>query len=190
MSLSALPDLIRDNLAQSIEHSQRCADLAEETLLDLRTLPVDLRPSSVIQKRLADAIQTLCEEWSAINEIPVTCSIMLTVRYISAALENVIYRVVQEGLSNVARHAEATEVTVSLLESNQQLRLSVTDNGSGFDVNADAQPGHFGLQGIRERVRSVGGTCHIEKNSGTTLQIRLPLKRDTIHKHEGLVAHD
>ena len=190
MSLSVLPGLIRENPQQSIDHSQRCADLAEDTLLDLRTLLVDLRPSSVIQKGLADAVQALCEDWSAINEIPVTCSMMLTGRYIPSALENVIYRVIQEGLSNVARHADATEVTVSLLESNQQLRLSVTDNGSGFDVNTDPKPGHFGLQGIRERVRSVGGTLHIESETGTTLQIRLPLQRDAIHKQEGQVTHD
>ena len=92
-----------------------------------------------------------------------------------------MYRVAQEALTNVLKHAQAQHVSVLLSLRDQQLHLVVEDDGQGFDVeqlqeNADSQ-GHLGLLGMRERVVITGGTMTIEAKpgTGTTVYVRVPL---------------
>lgn len=179
MSSQRLPELIERDALEGAKQARRLAALAEQTLLDLRALLVDLRPSSVIQRGLADALQTLCDEWQAMHNIPVECSLLLSGQRIPSSLEDVLYRVTQEALSNVARHAAASRVMVSILEGHQQIVLSVTDNGKGFDATQTGGNGHFGLMSIRERARAIGGQVLIESEPGrSTLQLTLPLERE------------
>ena len=158
------------------------ASLAEQTLLDLRTLLVELRPSGLLQRGLAEALEALCTEWQAENQIPVECSLVLTGHHLPAAIEDILYRVTQEALSNIGKHAQATTVQVSLVEGRRQITLSVTDNGRGFEPAQSARRGSFGLIGMRERAHSVGGSLAIESDTrqGTTLRLTLPLKREAV----------
>jgi signal transduction histidine kinase len=90
-------------------------------------------------------------------------------------LEDAIYRVVQEALSNVVKHAAADRVEVAIVRKDDIVQVSIRDDGVGFDPNHDA--GGFGLLGIRERVGLLGGVLSIEstRGSGTHLGIGLPL---------------
>jgi signal transduction histidine kinase len=150
--------------------------MAEQTLLDLRALLLDLRPSNVLQRGLADALRSLCSEWQNSYRAPTDCTLMLTGRHIPAPIEDVIYRVAQEALNNVARHANPSSVHISLVEGQRQLTLSVTDDGKGFDPEEEAGHGKFGLISMRERAQSVGGNIAIESDTarGTTLRMTLP----------------
>lgn len=89
-----------------------------------------------------------------------------------------LYRIVQEALSNVARHAHATEVTVSLAVAGEAAVLEVQDDGEGITPEAVASRGSLGLLGIRERAQLLGGTVTIEGGRGTRLTVRLPLERE------------
>jgi signal transduction histidine kinase len=177
VSAATLPDLIERDHRRGIEQARSVATLAEETLLDLRTLLVELRPSGLIQRGLPEAIEALCDEWQAAQGIPVACSLVLSGAHLPAPVEDVLYRVTQEALSNVARHAGATTVHVSLVEGRRQITLSVTDDGRGFAPVPAGGDGSFGLIGMRERARAVGGSLVIESDTqrGTTLRLTLPL---------------
>lgn len=181
VSSQRLPDLIERDAGAAAQQAQRLATLAEQTLLDLRSVLVDLRPSSVIQHGLTDALQGLCTEWQAMNNIPVECTLLLSGKHIPNSLEDVLYRVTQEALSNITRHASASQIQVSVLEGQQQITLSVTDNGRGFDPAQVTGNGHFGLVSIRERTRAIGGQMVMESEPGrgTTLQLVLPMERET-----------
>jgi signal transduction histidine kinase len=85
-------------------------------------------------------------------------------------------RAISEGLTNIARHARAKNVTLRLSEVGEELEIELRDDGSGFDPQA-VQPGHYGLLGMRERVRLAGGRLEIQSDAGkgTCILIRFPL---------------
>jgi signal transduction histidine kinase len=91
------------------------------------------------------------------------------------AIENAVYRMVQEALTNVVKHADATRVKVAITESEDRVELCVQDDGTGFDPQAPAEG--FGLVGIRERVALIDGELSIESRpgQGTTVRATLPV---------------
>jgi signal transduction histidine kinase len=93
--------------------------------------------------------------------------------------EEVIYRVAQEALQNVAKHSRATRVNLFLRRTDRKIRLSVTDNGNGFDAaTAAAKPGSFGLAGMQERARLLGGKLRVLSAPGRGVAVRLELPRE------------
>ena len=97
-------------------------------------------------------------------------------------LTSTLYRIVQEALSNVHKHAHADKVTVNLTISDDYLKLNISDNGKGFDVKSiknkrKTPEGGFGLEGIRERVEIVNGTVRISSRleHGTQISVTVPL---------------
>ena len=181
-SLSAQAAALSEQLArddvQATQQAHTVAALADQTLLDLRAILVDLRPAQAMQRGLAEALQELCQRWQTAQGIPVECAIALAGRYLPSGVADGIYRVAQESLSNVAKHAEAHAVFVSLVEGQRQITLSVTDDGHGFDPARGASGGHFGLLNMQERAHALGGMLLIERDTsrGTTLRLTVPLK--------------
>lgn len=92
-------------------------------------------------------------------------------------MESSLLRIAHEGLSNAAKHAHANRVTARLEYAANEVRLEVTDDGGGFTSDeVDPREGHFGLQGIRERVNKIGGNLRIasQPGKGTTLRVTVP----------------
>ncbi len=180
VSTASLPDLIQRDQVEGVEQARTIASIAEQTLLDLRSLLLELRPSSLMQRGMAEALRTLCDEWQTAYQILVECTLVLTGKYIPATVEDVLYRVAQEALANVAKHARAKSVHLSVVEGQRQITLSVTDDGCGFEETATATSGKFGLMSMRERARAVGGNLVIESDTaqGTTVRLTLPLERE------------
>jgi len=183
-SLSAhsatLPQLIQQDSQAGIKQAQYIAQLSEQANLDLRALLMNLRPTQMIQYGLSDAIESLCSDWQRENLIPIECILILQGKYISIGIQEAIYWITQEALSNIAKHAHAKSVTVSVLEGAHQLTLSITDDGVGFDRYKPVN-GHFGLMSMRERARVVGGQMMIESDSGhgTTIKVIVPIGTET-----------
>jgi signal transduction histidine kinase len=174
---AALPEQLARNPAHAAQQAHALAALAEQTLLELRALLVDLRPAALVQRGLAEALEELCQGWQATHALPADCALALAGRQLPSGVEDAIYRVAQESLSNVAKHAEAHTVSVSVVEGRQQITLSVTDDGRGFHREHGAGAGRFGLVSMQERARALGGSLVIESdtNCGTTLRLTLPL---------------
>jgi signal transduction histidine kinase len=95
------------------------------------------------------------------------------------AIESVLYRVVQEAVTNTVKHADATQLTVTVNVSRDEVTVTIADDGVGFDVAAALAPSSrpFGLLGMRERVASLGGTVGIvsDRDEGTIVEVRVPL---------------
>jgi NarL family two-component system sensor histidine kinase YdfH len=144
---------------------------ARSAIADLRTMPESARD-------LQEAVQAEVQRF--ISATGLVCTGALDdIEHIPAILYEAVQRVIAEGLSNVARHAQATHVTISGHHEAGEYILSIGDDGRGFDPDAAlAQAGHFGLVGLRERARLAGGHLEIESapQQGTTLCCFLPLE--------------
>jgi signal transduction histidine kinase len=175
---AALPDVIAHDSPAGAQRARQLAELAESTLVGLRALLVDLRPNGVLEQGLAASLRALCAEWAARSGITPEVSIALANERFPLAVQRAVYHIAQESLHNIARHAGARSVTVSLVEGRQHLTLSISDDGSGLLPEREpAAHGHFGLIGMRERAEALGGTLVVECETahGTTVRATLPV---------------
>jgi signal transduction histidine kinase len=138
----------------------------------LRTLIRELRPAALDELGPAPAIEELAARTAARHGLEVTTDLAFTGRR-SAEVETALYRIIQEALTNSVKHAGATRVAVEAHDADGTLRLSVTDDGRGFDT---AAPGAgFGLAGMRERVLLLGGSLDVASGpAGTRIEATLP----------------
>jgi signal transduction histidine kinase len=162
----------------------------------LRHLITELRPAALDDLGLAAALQALARRAQAIDGLDVETEIDLPepadasnggqasgARRLDAELESTVYRVVQEALTNVSRHAEATKAVVSVREHQGMLRASVTDDGKGMPdasrlgPRGDGLEGGFGMSGMRERAELIGGELEFmpAPGRGTTVRLTVPL---------------
>lgn len=148
---------------------------------DLHELAVELRPTALDDLGLGPALAAHVEKWGKSNGVSAGFqSIGSPHRTMPPEAETTIYRAVQEALTNVLRHARATQVSVVLEYLPNEMRAIVEDNGCGFDAEAVARTSkRLGLLGLRERMDLVGGTVQIESSpgQGTTLFFHVPLTR-------------
>jgi signal transduction histidine kinase len=161
-------------------------DVADQAMIELRNVMSNLRPAQLDDLGLVPALRWYVGQFAARHpELHVTLNADRLPQRLSPEYETVMFRVAQEALTNVVRHAYATQVTVALAQGGAGVCLQVCDNGVGFDVNAPVSSegsGGWGLMGIRERVALVGGRCTVmsQPRQGTRLVVELPeVKRET-----------
>jgi signal transduction histidine kinase len=160
--------------AARAEESARNVDRAiDELTLGLRSEPLD-------SLGIAAAIEQLVTEWAERNRIVADCGVgQLDGQRFDPEIEINLFRIAQEALHNVLKHAQATRVSVSLERRLNRLQLVIEDNGRGIEPAVARTPpdGKFGLIGMRERAALLGGTVEIEssRGRGTTIFVRVPL---------------
>jgi signal transduction histidine kinase len=148
-----------------------------EHITGLRSLIAELRPPALDQLGLAPALASLAQRTETVNGIEVRADVRLPDdRRLDPEIETTVYRVVQESLTNVVKHARATSVDLAVRCEDDRIDVSVSDDGVGFDLDA-AAVGGFGLTGMRERVELAGGELHVlpRPDAGTRVQARLPV---------------
>jgi len=154
-------------LGDAIDHTKR-------EIQNLRALIAELRPAALDELGLGPAIETLAERSGAAAGLEVSTRLALgDSGRLAAETESTIYRVVQEALTNAAKHAGAERVRVEVERVNGTVDVVVEDDGHGFDPGA-ASPG-LGLVGMRERVELTGGRLEIRSRPGTRVSARLPV---------------
>jgi NarL family two-component system sensor histidine kinase YdfH len=149
---------------------------ARGTLADARRAIDDLRKDQEDGRDLGNILQDKTDRFTISTNIP--CYLDLDIPpTLSETLYEPMVRTVTEALANVAKHARATEVWVSLKVENQALAVEVRDNGVGFDPSAPIAAGHYGLQGMQERAELADGSVDIisQPGDGTTVRLLLPL---------------
>jgi two-component system, NarL family, sensor histidine kinase DevS len=180
---------IRINLATALQgkgedRAERIEQAANEALErlegqinDLNRLINDLRPAALERLGLEGALQALAEESSARGEIEVEARVEIPEEP-TRDQERLVYRLVQEALTNVVKHASASRVDVSATEDRGEIRIVVRDDGAGFDQTA-ATSGR-GLTGMRERIELIGGEIEVSSRlgEGTEILARVPLQPD------------
>jgi signal transduction histidine kinase len=149
-------------------------NLVVSTLQDVRRLAVELRPSALDDFGLVAALERLTQSFAEQSKIPVDFQSTLPAQRLPEEVETALYRIVQESLTNVLKHAHATRVSVLLTRKNGAVAAVVEDDGRGFDPSAVADRG-FGLVGMRERVAALGGRLELETGEGgTTIAAEVP----------------
>ncbi len=150
--------------------------MVDEVLENLHRLAVHLRPASLDHLGLLSALQQYIEDLSTRHQLLIQFETMGIDIRLRGELETVLYRIVQEALTNVLKHAKATRVDVLLERRGDKLITIIEDNGVGFDPSASLKGDHLGLFGIRERLEMFGGRLHLESTLGigTTLFVEVP----------------
>jgi PAS domain S-box-containing protein len=164
------------DVSKVVDNIARLGETAQQALKEMRLLVYELRPLALEQAGLADALQNRLDAVEKRAGVDAQLRVELNVE-LPAEIENSLYRVAQEALSNSLKHAEANRVIVSLRSSGKQVEMEVADNGRGFDVEAARNQGGLGLVSIRERVAALGGTCTISSRlrEGTQVLVQVTL---------------
>jgi signal transduction histidine kinase len=162
-----LSSALRRGTQEALEQAVRDAVEQIGTEIEsLRTLITELRPAALDEIGLAPAIESLTARLAAVEGLEIDLDVDIGGR-LDPELETVVYRLVQEALTNVAKHAGAERVHVEVALDYDTVQVEVADDGNGFDPDADAQG--FGLVGMRERVALAGGQIAIDSEAGRTV---------------------
>lgn len=160
-------------------------EMVSETIEQMRELSHRLRPPALEEFGLAVALRTLVKEMTYQTSINTHCHLELNSAMVPPGVDMILYRIAQEGLTNVLRHAQASEIAVELVADENFILMTIEDNGRGFSpYHLTAEPGtrHLGLIGMRERAAIAGGHLDVYSapEQGTTLQVRVPY-REGVH---------
>ena len=156
--------------ADDEERRERLAhvrELAVATLQDVRRLAVELRPKALDDFGLVPALERLVATYTEQTGIPVDLEAMLGATRLPPGTETALYRITQEALTNVVKHAHATRVSIVLTRKDASVTAVIEDDGRGFDPGSTREGG-YGLLGMRERVELLGGRLNVEANGGGT----------------------
>jgi signal transduction histidine kinase len=152
-------------------------ELVVSTLQDVRRLAVELRPSALDDFGLATAVERLVDNLRDHSGLRVDVEAQLGKARLPPDVETTLYRIIQEALTNIVKHAEAKHISILLTQRDGLAVAVVEDDGSGFDAGAARGDG-LGLVGMRERVGLVGGRLRLESapGTGTTVRAEVPLR--------------
>ena len=160
---------------------QEIATLTEQTIENLRRLTRALRPIYLEDLGLVTALEMLARETEQGTNIPIEFHRQGTEERLDTSVELALYRMAQEALSNIVRHAQASHASLNITFTSQSVTMQVTDDGKGFDVPRNpaefAPNGHYGLLGLFERAELIGATLKIQSTpgQGTHLNLILPI---------------
>ena len=170
LDLGSNAERARESLRRALSITQSNLEEARRSVLDLRAAPLEGRS-------LSEALKALVNEWEAETGAATRFQAVNGRRPLPPRVEVALYRICQEALTNVARHAEAERVTVRLIATTEQVQLIVEDDGRGFDAS-EAVDRH-GLVGMNERTRMLGGTLDLRARpgAGTRVQVAVPLAK-------------
>lgn len=172
--LTGQPDRAKQRLERALQTARDSLEEARRSVLDLRAAPLAGKP-------LGTALRSLSRTFTSETGIRVRVRVEYT-RPLPLRVEAELFRITQEALANVRRHAGATEVDISLHPVRRGVQLSVRDNGGGFDLRAVAAD-RQGIVGMRERARLLGGTLRVTSRrrapSGTTVVASVPVPEGT-----------
>jgi PAS domain S-box-containing protein len=177
MDLEGLERRIPPGEGSLFERTAAMRALLDSTLATTRRLSADLRPLVLDDLGLGAGAEWLAQSFSRRANVACSLHVEPTLANLGEPHATVLFRVMQESLTNVARHARASRVEVTLERKREHAVLTVRDDGVGMDAQAQSKPRTFGLRGIRERVLLVGGEVAIESRpgEGTTVRARIPL---------------
>jgi PAS domain S-box-containing protein len=179
---SFLEDIVNEQIEKSaslalLEKIHSMSELIDTTVKSVRRIASELRPVILDSMGLLAAIEWLADDFQ--NRTGTSCQCFLTVQEINLSKETstAVFRILQEALTNVMRHAGASKVTISLIEESPGYCLEIKDNGKGIKEEDQKKAKSFGLIGMKERAHLFGGNAEIESlpGKGTTIIVTIPL---------------
>lgn len=173
--------LLPKDVQQADNYLQKARQLGREALRNVRQSVATLRTNPLQGQSLLTALAKLIQDFEQTTNIKFNSNINLT-SLLPIEFSTAVYRIVQEALTNISRHSEATQVRLELREKAMKIYLELADNGRGFEPTENTTG--FGLQGMRERAEALGGnfSVHSQPSQGCQIHVELPLaKKDDPH---------
>ena len=179
MDVDLLGSTIPQERGDLLERADAMRGLLDSTVATTRRISADLRPLVLDDLGLGAAAEWLAQGFSQRTRIPCELRVDAACAQLGEPHASALFRIMQESLTNVARHAQASRVEVRLERSGKDAVLTVHDNGVGMDRSARPKPRSFGLRGIGERALLLGGELRIDSRpgGGTTVVTRIPIDR-------------
>jgi len=175
IQLQMIAKLLDDDLDEAKTELHEAQQVARSSVTEVRRAIQQLRATPLADLGLAEALRDLCRAQA--ERTGARCDVEIAnIAALDAPTEQTVYRIAHEALANIERHAAATQVEVRLaIRDDRLLRLTIHDNGVGFDTHA-LPPGHYGLLGMAERAREANGELRVESavGKGTILVLEVP----------------
>ncbi|GGC01319.1 sensor histidine kinase [Marinobacterium zhoushanense] len=164
--------------SKGLEDLDAGRQVLNEAIQEVRRISHDLRPSILDDLGLESALGNLLEQFSERTGVRIKREISLPEKRLPEDIEMTLYRLIQEALTNVERHADASEMMLSLDHQRNVVRLDLRDNGRGFEPSSNKHVLGIGLRNMRERVELLGGQYRLDTDlgEGTRIRVRLPVK--------------
>jgi signal transduction histidine kinase len=167
LTLSQTNDVLPANSAKAKQQLMNSRFIAEQTLGELRKLIYELRPDVLDQLGLIPALRSYIKSRLEPEKIKARLSVIGLEERLPAKLEITLFRIIQEAITNIIRHSDASRVNFTLSQKNSSITVKIEDNGKGFDVQSALRSNDsWGLRGIRERVSTIGGELNIKSKAG------------------------
>ena len=165
-----LPRLWERDPNEALHSLEDLRRLIRGAAAEMRTLLTELRPSTLIDTDIGDLLLILGNAFSSKTNIPVDVTVSRE-RDLPIKTHETLYRICQEALNNIAKHAKASLVEINVWFTTKGLKLSIRDNGCGFDPTKEKSSDHFGLKMMRERAESIGAVLNIYSQPGSGTEI-------------------
>lgn len=183
--MSLLESKLESNPAQARVRARNVGRMVDDAIATVGRVTRELRPGILKDFGLAAAIESQGEDFA--QRTGIACNILCTDHDLDPDYDTALalFRVFQEALTNVSKHAKATEVNVRLMQEGDEVVLEIADNGCGLAISDLQKPRSFGLRGIRERLSSLGGRLDLSPVTprGTRLTLRAPLRPAQAEEH-------
>ena len=179
--------IAKQDIDKGLMELSELKEQARKALKEVRSIIHDLRPMSLDDLGLNETLETYGLDFSKETDLKVTVKTTRVISEVEPIIKVAVYRLVQEILNNIKKHAKATEAVINLEYGSKYLRLTVMDDGIGFDVDqtlVELKKKHvsYGLLGIFDRVKQLHGEINFYSKSGegTTVMIKLPVNREVV----------
>lgn len=178
VQLELVTRLLPTSTEKARAHLDRARILVRNSMTEARRYVWDLRSQELEKKDLPAALGDIARRLTADSDIEAVVQVSGTFRQIDSSLESNLLRIGQEAINNALTHGSPKSIFVNMVFDPQKVRLSVRDDGCGFDLNDQNSNGHFGLIGMRERAEQIGGTLTIKSSvgTGTEIIVEAPIK--------------
>jgi signal transduction histidine kinase len=177
MDLSWLQSHTSNDLAARNERILAMQKVLDSTVVATRRIAADLRPLMLDDLGLKAALEWLTQDFTRRLSVPCSLHVDEDVIDLDTGIQSALYRAIQECLTNIARHAQATQVDIEMKTSPTAVNLQVIDNGVGMSNEARSKRGSFGLIGMRERIYILGGEVTIDSHLGEGTKVSIVLPR-------------
>ncbi|KKK54696.1 hypothetical protein LCGC14_3082110, partial [marine sediment metagenome] len=179
MDLSWMRKRVSKNQQSLIDKMQSRSELVDMTIGTVKRIITDLRPGLLDDLGLEAAVEWQVEEFEKRTGTKCKARLEIEERILDPERSTAIFRILQETLTNILRHSNATEISISLTERDGQVVLVTSDDGKGITKKQISNPRSFGLMGIQERAHAFGGDMEIVgvRGKGTTVTVSIPIER-------------
>jgi signal transduction histidine kinase len=179
LNISGLKAAIKTTDPAEVTMLQNALDLLDESVKEVRTVSHSMMPNALIKSGLVSAVREFIHKISTSGNLKMNLEIIGLKERMEAQVENILFRVLQEVVNNIIKHAKASEVSIQFIKHEKELTILVEDNGIGFDVGKELNvtDAGIGLKNIASRVAFLNGEVIFDSypGKGTTVTIEIPL---------------